>query len=539
MPSASIIVPAFNARTSIGRALSAARTQSIRDLEIIVVDDGSFDGTASYVEEIAKQDERVRLFRHKSSGGPSVARNTAISQALGRWIVLLDADDAMAPDRVESLIREAELRKLDLLADNVMLMDASTSSPIGEALNPALMRRSDSLSLTDLLRADWPGRNRRFRNLGVAKPIIRRSFLTDSAVSYDPAVRLGEDLLFYSCLVASGAQFGVTDTCGYLYTTNAETISRRRSPTLELVEVNDKIRSFVRSRRAEKGEGLIELLDEREGALRFQVLTWALKVADFSLASRMVASLPLATMVKLVGEKVRERSIAAAGLSDRAHARGACRARNSGWRETRGEVLLFPDDDCWYPPGFLASGLRRMMESEAQVVTGRAADGSGRSINGRFEAQLCEVTPEMVWTTSIEWVAFFKRSVLETLGGFDENIGIGAPTPWQSCESQDIVLRALEGSFCCVYDPQLFGHHAELNITEPDEAQILKGRAYARGMGWVLRKHHVSWLKRAYWAARPVIKSAFSAIRGRMSAARYFYGVALGRWEGARGRLLR
>lgn len=219
-------------------------------------------------------------------------------------------------------------------------------------------------------------------------------------------------------------------------------------------------------------------------------------------------------------------------------ARGACRARNSGWRETRGEILLFPDDDCWYPPDFLASGLHRMSQSGAQVVTGRAADGSGRSINGRFEARLCEVTPDNVWTTSIEWVAFFKRSVFEVLGGFDENIGIGASTPWQSCESQDIVLRALEASFCCVYDPGLFGHHAELNVTEPDEAQILKGRAYARGMGWVLRKHHVSWLKRAYWAARPLIKSAFSAIRGRMSAGRYFYGVALGRWEGARGRLL-
>lgn len=321
MPSASVVIPAFNARTSIDRALAAARTQSVRDLEVIVVDDGSSDETALLVDEVSKQDKRVRLLRHELSAGPSVARNTAISHALGKWIVLLDADDAMAPDRVESLVREAELRKLDLLADNVMLVDASTSSPIGEALDPALMRRSDSLPLIDLLSADWPGRNRRYRNLGVAKPIIRRSYLTDSAVSYDPAVRLGEDLLFYSCLVASGAQFGVTDKCGYFYTTNAETLSRRRSPTLELIEVNNKIRDFVRSRQVLKEEGLIELLDEREAALRFQVLTWALRVLDFNFASRMVASLPLPTIVKLVGEKLRERSTEAVGFGQRVCAR--------------------------------------------------------------------------------------------------------------------------------------------------------------------------------------------------------------------------
>ena len=217
-------------------------------------------------------------------------------------------------------------------------------------------------------------------------------------------------------------------------------------------------------------------------------------------------------------------------------ARGACRARNVGWRATHGKLVLFPDDDCWYPPDFLAAGVERMFLSEAQVVTGRAADSAGRSINGRFEAWACRVTPANVWTTSIEWVVFFQRNVLEVLGGFDQNIGIGADSPWQSCESQDIVLRAMGADFKCVYDPQIFGHHAELNVMEPDAAQIAKGRAYARGMGWVMRKHQVSWLKRLYWSARPLIKSLYNAAQGRRRAAHYNSEVAIGRWEGSRGR---
>ena len=218
-------------------------------------------------------------------------------------------------------------------------------------------------------------------------------------------------------------------------------------------------------------------------------------------------------------------------------ARGACRARNVGWRATVGRVLLFPDDDCWYPSDFLAAGLERMSVSKAKVVTGRAADETGRNINGRFEARTCKVDFDNVWTTSIEWVAFFQRDVLEKLNGFDEELGIGADSPWQSCESQDIVLRALAADYKCVYDPEVFGHHAELNVTEPDAAQIAKGRAYARGMGWVLRKHRVSWLRRLYWSARPLIKAGLSAVRGHSRSARYNWEVTVGRWEGSRGRL--
>jgi glycosyltransferase involved in cell wall biosynthesis len=217
---------------------------------------------------------------------------------------------------------------------------------------------------------------------------------------------------------------------------------------------------------------------------------------------------------------------------------GLSHGRNVGWRESDAEFVLFPDDDCWYPPGFLADAAQKLAATDADVLTGRAADAQGRSINGRFEARAQRVVRNRVWTTQIEWAAVFRRALLESLDGYDPNIGVGATTPWQACEGQDIVLRALKTGAICWYDPDLYGHHAELPISQPDAAMIAKGRQYGRGMGYVLRQHGWGWGARLYWIGRPAARAALSLLRGNWSAARYAQQVAVGRLEGALGRCL-
>ncbi len=217
---------------------------------------------------------------------------------------------------------------------------------------------------------------------------------------------------------------------------------------------------------------------------------------------------------------------------------GLSRGRNVGWRDSDAPFVLFPDDDCWYASGFLAYAVQRLAETDADVLTGRAADDQGRSINGRFETRAQRVSRNKVWTTQIEWVAAFRRSLLQTLDGYDEGLGVGAATPWQACEGQDIVLRALKRGASCWYDPALFGHHAALETTHPDAAMIRKGRAYARGMGYVLRQHGWGWGARLYWVARPAARAALSLLRGHLPAARYYRQVAIGRLEGGLGRTI-
>lgn len=212
--------------------------------------------------------------------------------------------------------------------------------------------------------------------------------------------------------------------------------------------------------------------------------------------------------------------------------RGVCCGRNLGARHAHGRVLMFPDDDCWYPPWLLERVRQRLAETQADFVTGRAADQTGRSINGRFEETAQSIGRDNVWTTSIEWMIFFRRHVFEAVGGFDEKIGPGSGTPWGANEGQEMILRALSEGHSGSFDPDIYGFHAELNIREPDTAMLEKARAYARGMGFVLGRHGFGARNIAYWCMRPVAAVLIYGSRGKFSRAQYYWNVARGRLEG-------
>jgi glycosyltransferase involved in cell wall biosynthesis len=211
--------------------------------------------------------------------------------------------------------------------------------------------------------------------------------------------------------------------------------------------------------------------------------------------------------------------------------RGLSRARNIGWRAARGELLIFPDDDCWYPPWLLSRGIEILNATQADIVTGRAADEHGNDINGRYAQAPHRIDRRNVWISGIEWVMLFKKSALVALGGFDEDVGVGASTPWQACEGQEILLRALEHGQKCCFDPAFYGHHARFDEI-PAKALRAKGRAYGRGLGYVLRLHRYNSMVAANWIGRPLARLLLSAARGDLSASAYFFNVALGRLEG-------
>lgn len=217
--------------------------------------------------------------------------------------------------------------------------------------------------------------------------------------------------------------------------------------------------------------------------------------------------------------------------------RGLSVARNRGWPTTRGAIVIFPDDDCWYPPHFVADALAAMERYDADVLAGRAAKPTGESINGRFEPVACRSTRRNVWTTGIEWVMLFRRSVLEAIGGYSEDVGVGAASPWQACEGVDIVLRADAAGFRCWFDPAVAGHHEEIVTVAPDQRARRKARAYGRGMGHVLRRFDYGAADKAGWVARPGAGAVVSLLRGRGAKAAYYLQVALGRLEGMTGRL--
>lgn len=104
MKNISVIVPAYNAEKSIERCVCSILNQDFKDFELIVVDDGSNDSTASIVERLVIDDPRITLVRQEN-GGEMAARAAGIRKANGTWLYFLDADDAVMPDTLSSMYR--------------------------------------------------------------------------------------------------------------------------------------------------------------------------------------------------------------------------------------------------------------------------------------------------------------------------------------------------------------------------------------------------------------------------------------------------
>ena len=115
-PLVTIYIPTFNRVELLKRAVESVRQQTYKNLEIIIVDDCSNDDTHAYLEEIKKQDSRIRYFIKEKNSGACVSRNIAIEKAKGEYITGLDDDDYFYKNRIEIFIYNlCELDKYSFL----------------------------------------------------------------------------------------------------------------------------------------------------------------------------------------------------------------------------------------------------------------------------------------------------------------------------------------------------------------------------------------------------------------------------------------
>lgn len=120
-PYFSIIIPMYNRESCIERAIDSCLSQGFTDFEIIVVDDGSTDGSCARVQR--KADDRIRLITHPANRGRCPARNTGMAAARGRWFVFLDSDDELIPGALEVMHQHAESLPADVGGMRFMCRD--------------------------------------------------------------------------------------------------------------------------------------------------------------------------------------------------------------------------------------------------------------------------------------------------------------------------------------------------------------------------------------------------------------------------------
>jgi glycosyltransferase involved in cell wall biosynthesis len=220
--------------------------------------------------------------------------------------------------------------------------------------------------------------------------------------------------------------------------------------------------------------------------------------------------------------------------------RGASVGRNVGLGALADyDFVAFPDDDSRYKPDTLANAAEALVRgSSIGAVSGRLLDLTGRPVQLTFGGRRMLLDSRTVWTSAIEETCFFRAEFIKTVGTFDEELGIGAASPWQSGEGTDLLLRGLKAGWKLVFDPRIVVYEHNPGDPDPrDRAFRLKARYAARGTGHVFRRHH-GFSRQFKVVFRPLGAAILSAACGRWAQARWYLQRSIGRVEGIAGRVL-
>jgi glycosyltransferase involved in cell wall biosynthesis len=192
----SVIVPVFNVENYLEKCVNSILTQSYRNIELILVNDGSTDNSGFICDALAKNDSRISVI-HQANGGSSVARNTGMDKASGEFIWFVDSDDAIAPGAVELCCEFAVKNSLDIVFFDIDLLSEIEGDNISFDRR---LRGYDIASGFELV-------SEMFKYAEyIHSPcliFIRRCFLMSNNLKFVPNL-LYEDVLFtYSCLSAA------------------------------------------------------------------------------------------------------------------------------------------------------------------------------------------------------------------------------------------------------------------------------------------------------------------------------------------------
>jgi succinoglycan biosynthesis protein ExoO len=226
MPSISVIIPAFNAETFVGNALHSVLMQTYRDIQVIVVDDCSQDGTCSVVAEWMRRSSRIELLRLPKNSGVSAARNAGLARCSGDWVAVLDADDRFEPTRLERLLAVALSANAVLVADNCQRIGLESGAFLGHLFNIPVDGGVHSMDLPTFIDDNVFGTGR--DGLGKMKALMCRQFLQRHELYYREELRICEDYQLYYEVMKLGGKAVVLGESLYLYTVRQGSLSHGR-----------------------------------------------------------------------------------------------------------------------------------------------------------------------------------------------------------------------------------------------------------------------------------------------------------------------
>ena len=204
----SIIIPAYNVEKELPRTVESVLAQTYGHLEVILINDGSTDGTAAVVDVFAAKDSRVRAI-HKENGGVTSARIRGVAEATGDWIGFVDGDDYIEPEMYERLLKNALEHGTDIShCGYKMVFPNGRVDPYYNTGKK--LEQSHEAALHDLLEG-------RFVEPALWNKLFRRELFADLQERMDLSIRINEDLLMNYWLFKNARKAVYEDVCPYHY----------------------------------------------------------------------------------------------------------------------------------------------------------------------------------------------------------------------------------------------------------------------------------------------------------------------------------
>lgn len=188
----SVIMPIYNADAFLSHSIESVLSQTLKDIEVICVDDGSTDNSLKIIKEKQVADERIRIVT-ETNAGPALARNNGMRRARGEYVIFLDADDFFEPTLLESLYNEGVKGDLDIvIADyDIYNIRKETFEKVVPSEHEDIFEEGRVTS-----KSEFPDHIFLSTNGAAWNKLFKRSFITDKNLQFLTDVKLYEDVYF-------------------------------------------------------------------------------------------------------------------------------------------------------------------------------------------------------------------------------------------------------------------------------------------------------------------------------------------------------
>lgn len=208
MPKVSVIIPVYNVEKYLTRCLESVINQSLKDLEIICINDGSTDKSGEICDRYSKKDKRIRVI-HKKNEGVSKAKNLGISMAKGKYICFIDSDDYIDKLMLGEMYNLAVNNECEVIMSGYKIIPGNeVIRPLYElnkVINPInIIKGNKKVHSHNDLCFSW-----RF--------LFKASLIKDNNILFDINIKVGEDFIFNLEVVSKSKNIYVTDKCFYNY----------------------------------------------------------------------------------------------------------------------------------------------------------------------------------------------------------------------------------------------------------------------------------------------------------------------------------